>query len=343
MNDPPIPVNIITGFLGVGKTTTLLSLLAHRPCPEPWAVLVNEFGKVAIDPAAMRALGEDGMQIAEVAGGCLCCTAGINMQVAMSRLINEAAPARILIEPTGLGHPARIRDLLTGGSFSGKLQPAPTLCLVDPRQYINPRFKHLLTYWEQVKCADVVVLNKTDLVDAATLQACRDKLVVDYPDKPPPVEVEQGQVSPHWLDAVPGDPSADSPGGSVSSPHHAHGEEQAEVELLGGRVRRLESSGLGRHACGWVLHPDIVLSHDALADWVADPDGHGDLSADCQGRRLKGVLRTDRGWWLYNAVGTEATWQPVEASPDSRIECISAGAPLPWGRVEERLLACIRT
>ncbi|GAK82559.1 putative metal chaperone [Vibrio ponticus] len=66
-----VPTNIITGFLGVGKTTTILNLLKSKPENENWAVLVNEFGEIGIDGAMMT---DQGAMIKEVPGGCMCCT-----------------------------------------------------------------------------------------------------------------------------------------------------------------------------------------------------------------------------------------------------------------------------
>jgi hypothetical protein len=91
---------------------------------------------------------------------------------------------------------------------------------------------------------------------------------------------------------------------------------------------------LGRHACGWVFNRDIEFDHDAIANWLNA--AHAEA-----GDRVKGVLRTHRGWWVFNAVGPEATWHEVEPSSDSRIECISAEGPLDWVRIEKQLLACI--
>ncbi|HEX4870608.1 MAG TPA: GTP-binding protein, partial [Moraxellaceae bacterium] len=65
-----VPLNLVTGFLGAGKTTSIRHLLATRAGGERWAVLVNEFGKVGIDQAV---LGGEGIAIKEVPGGCLCC------------------------------------------------------------------------------------------------------------------------------------------------------------------------------------------------------------------------------------------------------------------------------
>ncbi|MEC8081254.1 MAG: GTP-binding protein, partial [Pseudomonadota bacterium] len=94
-----IPTNIITGFLGVGKTTTINGLLANKPEGESWAVLVNEFGQVGIDQEMMP--NEEGLHIKELAGGCICCTMGASLTPTLKSLIEHAKPDRLIIEPTG--------------------------------------------------------------------------------------------------------------------------------------------------------------------------------------------------------------------------------------------------
>ena len=331
MVDHRIPINIITGFLGVGKTTAILNLLANRPENEIWAVVVNEFGKVPIDQAAMRAIGEDGMQIAEVAGGCICCTAEVDMQVAMQRLLEETSPNRILIEPTGLGHPDRIREIILEGSFSDSVQPSASLCLVDPRQCANPRIGNFLTYWEQVKMADVVVVNKTDLADAATITACREKLIQKFGNSFQIVETQQGQISPEWLDA-PIPIVEDGSANKAQREHHHHASEPV-VKLLEGNASRMESTGLDFYACGWKFDPDIRFSFDKLSK-VLD-------SAVDESHRIKGVIHTDRGWYVYNAVGSESSWVPVAPSDDSRLEHIRPTPSPDWKEYELQLIACL--
>jgi len=67
----PIPTNLISGFLGAGKTTAILHLLRQKPADERWAVLVNEFGEIGVDGALLG--NPDEVFIREVAGGCICC------------------------------------------------------------------------------------------------------------------------------------------------------------------------------------------------------------------------------------------------------------------------------
>ena len=102
---PPIPVNIISGPLGVGKTTTINQLLAQRPSNERWAVLVNEYGLVGLDAALLESSPDNArrpsVEIREVAGGCICCSAGFMFDMSLVLLL-QRRPDRLLIEPTGL-------------------------------------------------------------------------------------------------------------------------------------------------------------------------------------------------------------------------------------------------
>ena len=105
-----IPTNIITGFLGVGKTTAIQQLLKQKPAHETWGILVNEFGQIGIDGTLLSAFTDtltdqtERIVVKEVPGGCLCCVAGLPMKMGLNMLISKAKPDRILIEPTGLGH-----------------------------------------------------------------------------------------------------------------------------------------------------------------------------------------------------------------------------------------------
>ena len=79
-----IPTNLIMGFLGAGKTSAILHLIQQKPRNEKWSVLVNEFGAIGIDSAIYQA---HGISVKEIPGGCMCCTAGVPMQVAINQLL----------------------------------------------------------------------------------------------------------------------------------------------------------------------------------------------------------------------------------------------------------------
>jgi G3E family GTPase len=98
-----IPVNLITGYLGVGKTTAIVNLLKEKPEDEKWAVLVNDFGEVSIDHLTLASEGDKELQVMEVEGGCICCSAAQNMHFSLQMMLTRLRPNRILIEPTGMG------------------------------------------------------------------------------------------------------------------------------------------------------------------------------------------------------------------------------------------------
>ena len=147
-----IPTNIITGFLGVGKTSTILHLLKSKPNNERWAVLVNEFGEIGIDGALVQGqqTEEQGVFIREVPGGCMCCAAGLPMQIALNQLLAKAKPDRLLIEPTGLGHPKEVLQVLSAEYYQEVLSLQKTLILVDARKLTDSRYTEHETFNQQI-------------------------------------------------------------------------------------------------------------------------------------------------------------------------------------------------
>lgn len=151
--------NLITGFLGSGKTTSILHLLAQKPADEKWAVLVNEFGEVGIDGAL---LADSGALLKEIPGGCMCCVNGLPMQVGLNTLLRQGKPDRLLIEPTGLGHPKQILDILTAAVYEPWIDLRATLCILDPRQLLDERAVSNDNFRDQLAAADIIVANKND-------------------------------------------------------------------------------------------------------------------------------------------------------------------------------------
>ena len=150
------PTNIITGFLGSGKTTAILNLLKNKPANENWAVLVNEFGEIGIDGAILT---QQGTLVKQVPGGCMCCAAGVPTSVAITSLL-RGKPDRLIIEPTGLGHADKILATLMSEQFREHIDLKATLALVDPRNLSNPKYLSNDNFIEQLSIADVIIGNK---------------------------------------------------------------------------------------------------------------------------------------------------------------------------------------
>ncbi|MGB2270331.1 MAG: CobW family GTP-binding protein, partial [Cycloclasticus pugetii] len=164
-NIQAVPTNIITGFLGVGKTSAILHLLKCKPNDERWAVLINEFGEIGVDGSVVAGQHstDEGIFIREVPGGCMCCAAGLPMQTALNQLLAKAKPDHLLIEPTGLGHPKEVLQALSMEYYQEVLCLQKTITLVDARNLSDSRYTQHETFNQQIAIADTVVGNKLDL------------------------------------------------------------------------------------------------------------------------------------------------------------------------------------
>ena len=297
------PVNLITGFLGVGKTTALLHLLAQRPPGARWAVLVNEFGQVGIDGVTLE---QAGIAVREVLGGCICCSAQLPLRVTLTRLLREVKPQRLLIEPTGLGHPAGVIDVLRSEGLSSAVELRNVIGLVDPRQLSDEQYRSLETYQDQLVLADVLVANKCDLATPTQLQAFEEFAANCYPPKRLVAQVNQGALDTAWLEL----PSA---GMHTSVPAH---DSNAFV------------------ARGWQFPAERVFDTVRLKalfeQWALDTNIV----------RAKGVFRIGRDWRLVNLAGGQVDLQSIAYRRDSRVELIMRAQPAPdWAQFETALNA----
>ena len=161
----PIPVHIVGGFLGTGKTTLIRDQLEARP-GEQLAVIVNDFGEAGLDEARLAA--DAPFEIQNIPGGCVCCTAPEGFVDAVGALL-ERKPDRLLIEPTGLARPQDLVDTLRRCPHAGQLELAPLVVLVDPARLDDPGEAEGELVAAQAGAADVLVANRTDLCDADAL------------------------------------------------------------------------------------------------------------------------------------------------------------------------------
>lgn len=317
-----VPVNVITGFLGAGKTTAIQNVLASRRDGERWAVLVNEFGKIGIDQSV---LATDGVQIKEVPGGCLCCTNQLPLQVALSQLLSRARPCRVLIEPTGLGHPARLLDSLREPHWRQALSLRATLTLVDARELADARVLAHETFRAQVEAADVLVFSKDDVLTEAERARARAFAADLVPPKAAVHFMAGGALQREWLEVParaqalkrsllhmpPATTALPSTDVETAPPYH-YSEVLAQAALA-----------------GWVLPRDWQFAHDELLNV---------LFGIRQAMRIKGVFHTERGWIFFNASRHETAITSEPPRADSRVEVIAERAQ-DWAALEAALLA----
>lgn len=289
---PKTQVHLFSGFLGVGKTTALKSLIAQKDPAEQWVIVVNEFGEVGIDGAV---LSDNGIPVAEVAGGCLCCVAGPQMTATVAKILAQSHPQRLMIEASGLAHAASVIDELKARPLGDDLEIAAVFTVVDPRQFINDDYAAQLLYKDQVGVADVLVASKTDLCDAATLAAFRARAAKLFPPKAKVVEVRNAQLDIAWLD-IP----------VVAKSRY--------------RIAPPADLGVGYQSQGFTFDPQRNFDGERLTAFF------NDLPQLCDGLvRAKGVFRVLDTWVWLN--WTDGQWgaNQVAWRRDSRFELIARG------------------
>ncbi len=325
-----IPVNIITGFLGVGKTTAIKHILEKKPKNERWAIIINEFGAVSIDHTAINE--QDGLVIKEVAGGCICCTANVPMQVTLTSILRNQKPDRILIEPTGMGHPASILDLLQSKYLKDILEIRATICLVDPRRWANENVRSHETFQDQINLADVLIANKSDLVEVELAEKFKLWAEDLYPPKLLIATTTNAKIDINYLDmAVFSGRKALFPQAHANEHHNHSADETSELAEIGKPIKKL-GKGLGMYSCGWIFSPEEVFSLPKLRQFFGTLQGVN---------RAKGVFRTGKDWVLINAVEGEFSVQYIAYRRDSRLELI-ANYDLDWLVFEVKLKACLQ-
>src|SRR4026209_88220 len=165
---PRTPITLITGPLGSGKTTLLRHILAARPAKI--AIVMNEFGEIAIDTKVIE--GKN-VRIAELGGGCVCCSLLGEFETAVTEIMEKVVPEIIVVETTGLAEPEalvfNIQEALPQCRLDG------VVSVIDADMLVRfPELGH--TTRLQIEGADILLLNKIDLVDAKQIQPLETKL-----------------------------------------------------------------------------------------------------------------------------------------------------------------------
>ena len=166
----PTPVTILTGFLGVGKTTLLNRVLTGDHGLRI-AVLVNDFGSLNID--ADLVVGVDERDVVSLANGCVCCTIRDDLVEAVANVLDRPeAPQHVVLEASGVADPAGIAMTFLDSVHRARLRIDSIICVIDASQVFAATEHEQLKLW-QIACADMVVLNKTDLVEGDDIARVR--------------------------------------------------------------------------------------------------------------------------------------------------------------------------
>jgi G3E family GTPase len=191
------PFTVIGGFLGAGKTTLINHLLGQAQGVR-YAVLVNDFGDLAIDEALIRS--HDGQTIA-LANGCICCTIGNDLvETIMTLMDGKDRPEHLIVEASGVADPRPIAEL---GSLDPNLTRDLTVVVVDAGQ-VREQWEDLLlrdTLERQLKAADLLVLNHVSGIDAQSLRAL-DRWLDEHAHGTAILKSQDGSIAPALLSSA---------------------------------------------------------------------------------------------------------------------------------------------
>lgn len=223
MDFTKVPCSIVTGFLGSGKTTLVRNVL-ERAQGRRLAVIVNEFGDVGIDGEILKGCGDETCsedRIVELANGCICCTVADDFVPALEQLLGlDEPPEHILIETSGLALPKPLVQAFNWPAIASRVTVDGVIAVVDGAAVAAGRFADdpealaaqrtddtsidhdnplEEVYEDQLLCADMIVLNKTDLMSAADVQRVANDIKTAIPRAVKVVETESARIDPAVL------------------------------------------------------------------------------------------------------------------------------------------------
>ncbi|MGR3639668.1 cobalamin biosynthesis protein CobW [Alterinioella nitratireducens] len=215
-----IPVTVITGFLGAGKTTLIRHLMAN-PQGKRLAVLVNEFGTAGVDGDILKSCADENCpenNIVELANGCICCTVADDFIPTIEALMAlPETPEHILIETSGLALPKPLLKAFDWPAIRSRITVDGVIALADAEAVAAGRFAPDVdavqkqreaddsldhdtplgeVFEDQISCADIILLSKADLAGADGLAKAKAVIEAEMPRKVPLIAMTEGVIDP---------------------------------------------------------------------------------------------------------------------------------------------------
>ena len=338
-----IPCTLVTGFLGSGKTTLINQLIATKPTDERWALLINEFGNIGVD-GALLASSQDShttndIAIREVSGGCICCSSQLPLQIALSRLLSDHHPKRLLIEPTGLAHPRELIKQLSAPHWQTALKMQAVITVLNALQWQTDKYRNHEGFQAHIRDADVLVINRYAQLSTDEKQALQTW-----------IKKLNAQVFIIWADGDNQKTANDINSSTdycallsaqLSKPSFVISQQQriniaelpknvTDLKLLSNHSPFNKSNDIEADSdielpyryheqqqditlAGWRLPAHYVFNADKFQDWLLKLPNW---------QRIKGVIHTSDGWVQMNFTPDSLTTSAVSGQVDSRLEII---------------------
>ncbi len=347
LSSDKIPVTVLTGYLGAGKTT-LLNRILSEPHGKKYAVIVNEFGEIGIDNDLVVGADEE---VFEMNNGCICCTVRGDLVRILDGLMRRKGKFdAIIVETTGLADPAPVAQTFFIDENVGRRTRLDAVVTVADAKWLSDRLKDAPEAKNQIAFADVILINKTDLVSADELSEVEARIRGINPyakvHKTERAKIALNEVLDrnafdldHILDIEPEFLEGD--GDDHDHHHHDHGHDQHhdhDHAHHSGGLKHYHDEDMQSVS----LKTDQPLNADKFFPWVQNlvqTEGPSIL-------RCKGILsfKNDDERFVFQGVHMildgdhQRPWKPDEKR-DSRIVFI--GRNLPEEKIREGFAGCV--
>jgi G3E family GTPase len=334
-------VVILAGFLGAGKTTLLRRILSWETDLSDTVVIVNEFGKVGIDGSLLRDAASD---MVELTSGCICCTLKPQLNAELRRIWEQFRPKRVLIEATGVADPEAILDAFQDRRILEHMAVYKVITVLDSdywpaRDHFGPLF------FNQLIDADLILLNKVDLMEEQSIPVMLKEIHEEIPDAQV-VPTLHCAVDPETLWSVTNkrsqtfSPEAFFPTGHIHDAWEGH----CHDGMSAGHATSPHSGS----------HDSHHHTHDHIQ---ADKEGYAAFSFEHKGQiqeksfrqfldelpwelfRLKGPVRFEDRTAMINYVGGKCEWAEWQGSGGTRLAFV--GLNVDQEEILERLYQCL--
>ena len=340
-----IPCTLVTGFLGSGKTTVINQLLSVKVTDERWALLINEFGRIGIDGSLLATVqdqdnAKNTIAISEVNGGCICCTSQLPLQIALTRLLTEHRPQRLIIEPTGLAHPRELLKQLNAPHWQTALSMQALISVLNALQWQQEKYRNHEGFQAHIHAADIVVINRYEQLSKTDLSSLREwintlnsHIQIVWAKSLPQCEADDSVDFDNYSSELTAQLKQSSV--TISAQHNAeqnralmntaqphfpkvltpiNGSESSNDQLIDPKLPyHYYDQQQNMLVGGWRLPAQWIVDFNNLKPWLLKlPDW----------QRIKGVVHTSEGWLQLNFTPDSLTINSASAQTDSRLEII---------------------
>ena len=315
----PFAVEIVTGFLGAGKTTFMRRLLAASDPDRRTVVLVNDFSAMGVDGSLLRGQGAD---VVELPNGCICCSLRNDLATQLKETVARWAPKRVLIEPSGVADVASLLAVLEQPDLRADVSSLRVYTVINAGSFLADYARMPEYFAVQARLAPVLIVNKTDLASPAELRLVEDTLRAINPAALL-VPATFGVVPAEVLAGLPEAPAPTAPPEADHDHRHAAPVHHGHEDGLGLRSWSAPLAG----------HSDPQRLHELLE--AVARGGFGEVE------RVKGIVRAKAGWIHFDVAGGRSSMAAFAPGPREEPRVVAIGRAVDEAGLLAAFEACV--